>query len=98
MFCNGPRFDLDGNAGINFFTSLSSVVNFEGNLDVYAAVGATYNMNLDVQDTNGVAHQVALDTDKKPLPGNGRFPRQLPALPLLEMPDLTAISQRCHRF
>ncbi len=53
-------FDLDGNAGINFFTSLSSVVNFSGNLDIFAGIGSTYNVTLDVQDTSGVSHQVDL--------------------------------------
>lgn len=57
-------FDLDGNAGINFFTSNSSVVNFNGNLDIYAKVGDTYNMTLDVQDTSGISHQVALTLTK----------------------------------
>jgi flagellar hook-associated protein 1 FlgK len=57
-------FDLDGNAGIDFFTSNSSVVNFNGNLDIYAGIGDTYNMTLDVQDTGGVSHQVALTLTK----------------------------------
>jgi flagellar hook-associated protein 1 len=57
-------FDLDGNAGINFFTSQSNVVNFNGNLDVYANIGDTYNMTLDVQDSGGVSHQVALTMTK----------------------------------
>jgi flagellar hook-associated protein 1 FlgK len=57
-------FDLDGNAGMDFFTSNSSLVNFNGNLDIYARIGSTYDMTLDVQDADGVSHQVALTLTK----------------------------------
>jgi flagellar hook-associated protein 1 FlgK len=83
-------FDLDGNAGINFFSSLSSVVNFSGNLDIYAGIGATHNVTMDVQDTNGISHQVAL-TLTKTATREWTYSTATPGASIVGNADLTAI-------
>jgi flagellar hook-associated protein 1 FlgK len=83
-------YDLDGNAGINFFTSLSSVVNFSGNLDIYAKIGDTHNVTMDVQDTNGISHQVAL-TLTKTSTQNWSYSTATAGASIVGNSDLTAI-------
>jgi len=57
-------YDLDGAAGINFFTSNASAVFLSGHLNLYAGIGSTYNVDMEVRDETGTPHAVTLQFTK----------------------------------